>query len=63
MNKRYEGNIGDYSFIMGSDDTIEVWESSMGDQPDSFIFVKPGSIKSQKDFEKEISFWWMNKGL
>jgi hypothetical protein len=59
MNNKYEGNIGRYSFIMSDDDTIEVWSDDLG-KPDSYIFVKKGSIQNQKDFEKEISFWYMN---
>lgn len=59
MNGKYEGNVGNYSFIMQDDDVIEVWSQSDLDQPETYIFVKEGSIKNQKDFEKEISFWWM----
>ena len=59
MSEKYEGNVGNYSFIMSGDDVIEVWDSSNLEQPDTYIFVKPGEIKSKKDFDAEISFWWM----
>jgi hypothetical protein len=63
MSEKYEGNVGNYSFIMQEDDVIEVWSDMDLEQPETYIFVKLGSIKNQKDFEKEISFWWMqNKG-
>ncbi len=59
MNDTYEGNIGNYTFLMDKDDVIEVWYNDNLDQAETYIFVKPGSIKNKKDFEKEISFWWM----
>jgi hypothetical protein len=58
MIEKYEGNVGNYSFIMNEIDVIEVWGADM-ELPESYIFVNPGSIKSKKDFEAEISFWWM----
>ena len=27
--------------------------------PESFIYVKDGSVKCQKDFDTEISFWYL----
>ncbi len=59
MNNKYEGNVGNYSFIMQEADVIEVWSDSNMEQAETYIFVKAGTIKDQKDFEKEISFWWM----
>ena len=58
MSKNYEGNVGNYSFIMNEDDVIEVWGDDL-ERPETYIFVKTGSIKSEKDFHKEISFWFM----
>lgn len=58
MNEKYEGNVGNYSFIMNEDDVIEVWGSDL-EQPETYIFVSPGSVKNKKSFEAEISFWWM----
>lgn len=59
MSEKYEGNVGNYSFIMQDDDVIEVWSDSNLEQAETYIFIKPGSVKNKKDFEKEISFWWM----
>jgi hypothetical protein len=59
MSEKYEGNVGNYSFIMQEDDVIEVWSDSNLEQAETYIFVRPGSVKNKKDFEKEISFWWM----
>jgi len=58
---RYERNIGNYSFIMNEEDVIEVWSDSDMSQPERYIFVKSGSIKNEKDFDAEISFWWMEQ--
>lgn len=58
MSKNYEGNVGNYSFIMNEEDVIEVWGNDL-ERPETYIFVKAGSIKSEKDFHKEISFWFM----
>jgi hypothetical protein len=58
---KYEGNIGNYSFIMNEDDIIEVWSDMDMEQPETYIFVKSGSIKDKKAFDAEISFWWMEK--
>lgn len=59
MNKIYEGNVGNYSFIMNESDTIEVWGDDL-ERPESYIFVKQGSVKCEKDFHQEISWWFMN---
>jgi len=59
MIEKYEGNVGNYSFIMNEDDVIEIWGSDM-EQPETYIFVKPGAVKNKKDFDAEISFWWMD---
>lgn len=58
MNIIYEGTIGSYSFQLTDENIIEVWGFD-NERPESFIFVKEGSIKSKKDFETEISYWYM----
>ena len=58
MIEKYEGNVGNFSFIMNEADMIEIWGDDL-ELPESYIFVSPGSIKSKKDFDAEISFWWM----
>lgn len=57
---KYEGTIGGYSFQMTESTTIEVWMDSSGEYPDSYITVKEGSIKNLKDFQQEISYWYMD---
>ena len=57
MSEKYEGVVGNYSFIT-NEDTIEVWGDDL-ERPETYIFVSPGTIKSKKDFDAEISFWWM----
>lgn len=60
MNEKYEGTIGSYSFQMTDDDTIEVWGND-SEYPESYIFIKEGSIKTKKDFDYEISdFFFKN---
>ena len=57
----YEGSIGSYSFQYKEGDIIEVWGFD-NEQPESFIYVKEGSIKSEKDFHAEISYWFFKNG-
>ena len=59
MKVLYEGTIGVTSFMMTDDSTIEVWGNNNNDTPESYIYVKPGSIRCEKDFHTEISFWYM----
>jgi hypothetical protein len=60
MKKLYEGNVGSYSFMMTDDKTIEVWSDFSREYPESFIYLAEGAIKSEKDFQTEISYWYMN---
>lgn len=55
----YEGEIGSYSFQMIDGGTIEVWTDFDNERPESYIFLKEGAIKSEKEFHQEISFWYM----
>lgn len=57
-DKKYEGNISGYSFIMQNESTIEVWSDDAGEFPDGFIHVKTGSVKNEKDFHVEIFDWY-----
>lgn len=59
-DKKYEANMGGYSFVMTDNGTIEVWQDTGGDYPESYIYVKPGSVKSEKDFHYEIMAWYSN---
>lgn len=56
----YKGEIGGYSFIM-KDDVIEVWFGTEDDYPYAFIYVKAGSIKTEKDFHFEIMSWFSQR--
>jgi hypothetical protein len=60
MNKLYEGNVGSYSFLMVDNNTIEVWLDTSTEYPESFIHLKEGTIKCEKDFQTEISYWYMH---
>lgn len=60
MNIKYEAVIGSYSFIMTKDDVIEVWSENDSDNPESYIFLKRGEVNNEKDFQTEVSFWYIN---
>lgn len=57
---KYEGVIEGYTFIMEHDGEIEVWDDLSNEHPETYHYVKEGSIKNQTEFEKEISFWYMD---
>jgi hypothetical protein len=57
---KYEGVIGTYSFLMTSPDVIEVWTDYDNENPFSYIFLKEDTVKSEKDFHAEISYWYMS---
>jgi hypothetical protein len=59
MKVVYEGVIGGYSFQMVDGNTIEVWSDFDNERPESFIFLKDGVVKSKKDFDMEISYWYL----
>jgi hypothetical protein len=61
MEKKYEGHIGNYSFIMNEENKIEVWRNNDISSPYVYIPVEPGSIDSEKKFHCEISYWYMNE--
>jgi len=44
---------------MTNEDVIDVWSDVSNERPDSFIFIKEGCIKNQKDFDMEISYWFL----
>lgn len=60
MKILYEATIENYDFIMVNENTIEVWLNSTDEFPFSFINVGSGKIKNEKDFQKEISWWFMD---
>jgi hypothetical protein len=46
---------------MTDNNTIEVWSDRDSEYPFSYIYVKEGSIKSEKDFHYEISDFFLKK--
>lgn len=57
---KYTGNINSYTFIMKEgDDVIEVWSDMDAEFPESYIYLKEGEIKNERQFHMEISDWWM----
>lgn len=62
MKKIYEATIDKYNFIMVDDNLIEVWLNTDDDYPITFIIVDPTKVRTEKDFQKEISWWFMDKG-
>ena len=62
MRVIYEGTIDRYSFQMVDETTIQVWTDMDNENPETYIFVKDGSIKNKKDFDMEISYFYMSKG-
>lgn len=58
MKVKYEGKIGSYTFQMTDENTVEIWGFD-DSRPESFIYLKEGSVNSQKEFDTEISYWYM----
>jgi|Laugrespbdmm15dd_1035085.scaffolds.fasta_scaffold458160_1 hypothetical protein len=57
---KYTGNINSYSFTMKeSDDVIEVWSDMDSEFPESYIYLKEGTVQNKKDFDYEIMAWWV----
>ena len=57
---KYVGNINSYTFIMKEgDDVIEVWSDTDAEYPESYIYLKEGEIKNERQFHMEISDWWI----
>jgi hypothetical protein len=52
----YEASVGSYSFQMTDADIIEVWGFD-NERPESFIYLKEGSVKTEKDFHYEVMSW------
>jgi hypothetical protein len=53
----YEGVINGHNFQMIDESVIEIWTDLDNERPESFIFLKEGSIKNKKDFDYEIMLW------
>lgn len=57
MSEKYEAVIGGYTFLMKDDGVIEVWCGLDSEYPESFIYVKEGSVLDRKSFEIEAMDW------
>ena len=56
---KYTGTINNYTFIMKENDVvIEVWADLDSEFPESYIYLKEGEIKSERQFHMEIMSWW-----
>lgn len=60
MKILYEATIGQYNFVLQDESVIEVWVNTTDEFPFTYIYLKPGSVISEKDFQKEISWWYMD---
>lgn len=65
MNEvKYACVAGGYSFQMKDDDRVEVWLNPETDEyPESYIFVRKGSVDSEKKFQMEVMGYCCDKGL
>jgi hypothetical protein len=57
MSEKYEAVIGGYTFLMKDDNVIEVWVDLDAEYPESFIYLREGSVLTRKDFEIEAMDW------
>jgi hypothetical protein len=57
MSEKYEAVIGGYTFLMKDDNVIEVWAGLDAEYPESFIYLREGSVLTRKDFEIEAMDW------
>lgn len=55
----YEGTISGYNFIMVDENTIEVWSDFDNALPISYIYLRDGEVKTEKEFHYSISDWFM----
>jgi hypothetical protein len=62
METEYEGFIDGFTFFK-RDNVIEVWLDLSDDSPEELIQLKDGEIKSKKDFDQEIAYWFFNHKL
>ena len=55
----YEAEISGYKFQMFEESCIEVWANINDEFPFSTIVLRSGDVKNKKDFDYEISDWYM----
>ena len=54
----YEGVVGNYVFQMIERNSIEIWEDTSLEFPESYILLKDGDVKDRKDFDMEVMSWF-----
>lgn len=64
MEKDFTTHIEGYDFIYDGHDTVEVSKSWDKENPDVLSKFKIGKVKTQKEFEIEVGWWYMkNRNL
>lgn len=64
MDKNFTTHIDGYDFIYDGNDFVEVGKSWDKENPDVFSKFKIGKVKTQKEFEIEVGWWYMkNRSL
>lgn len=64
MDKNFTTNIQGYDFIYDGNDMVIVSKSWDKDNPDELSKFKIGKVKTQKEFEIEVGWWYMkNRNL
>lgn len=64
MDKNFSTHIDGYDFIYDGTEFVEVSKSWDKENPDVLSKFKIGKVKSQKEFEIEVGWWYMkNRSL
>lgn len=64
MDKNFTTNIDGYDFIYDGHQMVIVSKSWDKDNPDELSKFKIGKVKTQKEFEIEVGWWYMkNRNL
>jgi hypothetical protein len=59
MDKNFTTHIEGYDFIYDGHDMVEVSKSWDKENPDVLSKFKIGKVKTQKEFEIEVGWWYM----
>lgn len=64
MDKNFTTHIEGYDFIYDGNEFVEVSKSWDKENPDVLSKFKIGKVKTQKEFEIEVGWWYMkNRNL
>ena len=64
MDKNFTTHIDGYDFIYDGNEFVEVSKSWDKETPDVLSKFKIGKVKTQKEFEIEVGWWYMkNRSL